>query len=125
MYGIELLQRHPQAAQLEQATERRGGEALAEGAGDATGHEDVLRHRGLRLAGAGCRGCQPDGSPAYLAPRASGRDRGVEQLGGVLAGRLAAFGARQHAGQLVDAGVAVDRARRRVGVAAGDALATR
>ena len=105
---VELLQRHPQAAQLEQPAERRGREALAEGAGHPTGHEDVLRHRGPPSRWCGCRGCQPDGSPAY---RGRGRRAGiarVEQLDGVLAGRLAAFGARQHAGQLVDPGVAVD-----------------
>ena len=43
---VELLHRDPQAAQLEQPAERGGGEALAERAGHAAGHEDVLRHRG-------------------------------------------------------------------------------
>ena len=42
---VELLHRDPQATQLEQATERRGRQALAERAGNASGHENVLRHR--------------------------------------------------------------------------------
>ena len=41
---VELLHRDPQAPGLEQPAERGGGEALAEGAGHATRHEDVLRH---------------------------------------------------------------------------------
>ena len=41
---IELLERDPQAAQLEQSTERRGSQALAERAGNASRHENVLRH---------------------------------------------------------------------------------
>ena len=40
---VELLHRDPEAAGLEQATQRRGGEALPEAGGHATGHEDVLR----------------------------------------------------------------------------------
>ena len=43
---VELLQGHPEAAQLEQAAERRCGQTLAERAGHPTGHEDVLRHVG-------------------------------------------------------------------------------
>ena len=43
---IELLERDAQTAQLEQATERGGREALAEGAGHPARHEDVLRHWG-------------------------------------------------------------------------------
>jgi hypothetical protein len=41
---VELLQRDPQTPQLEQPSQRRGGEALSERAGNASGHEDVLRH---------------------------------------------------------------------------------
>ena len=41
---VELLHRDPQAPGLQQPPERGGGEALAEGAGHASGHEDVLRH---------------------------------------------------------------------------------
>ena len=41
---VELLHRDPQATQLQQATERRRGETFAEGAGNASSHENVLRH---------------------------------------------------------------------------------
>ena len=41
---VELLHRDPQAAQLQQAAERRRGETFAEGAGNASSHENVLRH---------------------------------------------------------------------------------
>jgi len=41
--GVELLHLHLQAARLEQATERSGGDALAEGRDDASRDEDVLR----------------------------------------------------------------------------------
>ncbi len=41
---VELLHRDPQPSGLEEAPERGGGETLAEGAGHASGHEDVLRH---------------------------------------------------------------------------------
>ena len=41
---VELLHRDPQAPQLQQAAEGGRGEALAEGAGNASGHEDVLGH---------------------------------------------------------------------------------
>ena len=41
---IELLQRHPQPAELEQPAERGRRETLAEGAGHPSGHKDVLRH---------------------------------------------------------------------------------
>ncbi len=40
---VELLHRDPEATGLEETPERRGGEALAEAGGNATGHEDVLR----------------------------------------------------------------------------------
>ena len=42
---IELLDLDAQAARLEQAAERRGGDALPEGRDDAAGDEDVLRRR--------------------------------------------------------------------------------
>ena len=49
---VELLHRDPQPPGLQQPSDRRGGEALAEGAGHASGHEDVLRHDApLDLAG--------------------------------------------------------------------------
>ena len=41
---VELLHRDPQPSGLEQSPERGSGETLAEGAGHASGHEDVLRH---------------------------------------------------------------------------------
>ena len=41
---VELLERDPQAPALEQSTEGRGGEALAQRAGHPARHEDVLRH---------------------------------------------------------------------------------
>jgi hypothetical protein len=41
---IQLLHRDPQATQLQQAPQGRRSEALAQGAGNASGHEDVLRH---------------------------------------------------------------------------------
>ena len=41
---VELLHRDPEAPGLEQPTERGGGEALPEGAGHTSGHEDVLGH---------------------------------------------------------------------------------
>ena len=41
---VELLHRDPKTTGFEQATERRSGDALAEGAGHPTRHEDVLRH---------------------------------------------------------------------------------
>ena len=40
---VELLHLHLQAARLQQAAERRGGDALAERRDDAAGDEDVLR----------------------------------------------------------------------------------
>jgi hypothetical protein len=41
---VELLHRDPQAPGLEQSTEGRGGDALAEGAGHPTRDEDVFCH---------------------------------------------------------------------------------
>ena len=41
---IELLHPHAQAAALEQHADRRAGEALAQGADDAAGDEDVFGH---------------------------------------------------------------------------------
>ena len=41
---IELLERHPQAAELEQPPERRGRQTLTERAGNASRHENVLGH---------------------------------------------------------------------------------
>ncbi len=41
---VELLHRDLQATRLQQPPERRGGETLAEGAGNASSHENVLRH---------------------------------------------------------------------------------
>src|SRR3989440_10643924 len=41
--GIELLDRHPEAALHQEPTERGGCDALAERRHDAAGHEDVLR----------------------------------------------------------------------------------
>ena len=41
---VELLHRHPQTTALEQPAEGGGGEALPQGTGHPTGHEDVLRH---------------------------------------------------------------------------------
>jgi len=46
---VELLERHPKPSQLEESTQRTGREALAEGAGHPTCHEDVLRHVGGSL----------------------------------------------------------------------------
>ena len=40
---VELLHRDPQAPHLQEPAERGGREALAQGAGHAAGHEDVLR----------------------------------------------------------------------------------
>src|SRR5581483_6055732 len=41
---VELLHRHPQASGLEEATEGRGGDALAQRRSDPTRYEDVFRH---------------------------------------------------------------------------------
>ena len=41
---VELLHRDPEAPGLEEPAERGGGEPLAERAGHAARHEDVLRH---------------------------------------------------------------------------------
>ena len=45
--GVELLQGDAQPSRLEQATQRRSGDALAEGRADATGDEDVFGHDAL------------------------------------------------------------------------------
>src|SRR5207244_11057065 len=42
---VELEDRDRDAAGLEDASNGGGGDALAEGAGNAAGHKDVLRHR--------------------------------------------------------------------------------
>src|SRR5205823_14849952 len=43
--GVELEDRDGDTARLEDPADRGGGDALAEGAGDATRDEDVLGHR--------------------------------------------------------------------------------
>ena len=45
---VELLDGDPEPPELQQPTERRRGDPLAEGADHAPGHEDVLRHDLLR-----------------------------------------------------------------------------
>ncbi len=45
---VELLDGDPEPPELQQPTQRRRRDPLAEGADDATGHEDVLRHDLLR-----------------------------------------------------------------------------
>ena len=95
--GIELLQRDAQPAQLEQAAERGSGEALAERTGDPTSHEDVFRHGTTGYPG-------PPPPPRTCARPAGGGARGRA------VGRAAAAGvAGQHAGDLGDAAVAIDR----------------
>ncbi len=42
--GVELQDGDGEATALEQAADRRGRDALAQGAGDASGHKDILRH---------------------------------------------------------------------------------
>ncbi len=42
--GIELENGDREASALEQATDACGGDPLTQGAGDASGHEDILRH---------------------------------------------------------------------------------
>ena len=42
--GIELEHRDGQAPTLQQAADGGGGDALAEGGGDASGHKDILSH---------------------------------------------------------------------------------
>src|SRR6185503_12550687 len=43
--GVELQDRDGDAARLEDPSDRGGGDALAERAGHAAGHKDILRHR--------------------------------------------------------------------------------
>ena len=43
--GIKLAHRDPQTTELEESTERRGGETLPERARDSPGDEDELAHR--------------------------------------------------------------------------------
>ena len=65
---VELLHRDPQATQLQQPAERRRGETLAEGAGNASGHENVLRHWArTSVSGELTTGLQ------HTAPRAAAR----------------------------------------------------
>ena len=52
---VELLQRHPETPELQQAPERRRREALAERAGNASGHENVLRHSTIPPSRPCCR----------------------------------------------------------------------
>ena len=58
---VELQDRDRDAARLEDAPDRGGGDALAERAGHAAGHEDILRHRSsshlvvARAGGGSCR----------------------------------------------------------------------
>src|SRR5207244_1750844 len=52
--GVELLDRHPQAALDQQPAQRRGRDALAQGGHHPAGHEDVLR-RAHGLTPLSCR----------------------------------------------------------------------
>ena len=72
--GVELLHRHPQPAGLQQAAEGRGGEALAQRGGDASGDEDVLgRVRALRCGQVNSRGrCRMRAAVEAVVVRADG-----------------------------------------------------
>ena len=70
---VELLHRDPQPSGLEQTPERGGGETLAEGAGHAAGHEDVLRHDApSRLGGSGHPADNPVEGSAGIPERGGG-----------------------------------------------------
>ena len=64
---IELLHLHAQAARLEQAAERRRGDALPERRDDPAGDEDVLV--GVTRAARGGRACSRPGVRSISAPR--------------------------------------------------------
>ena len=71
---IELLQRHPETAELEQPAQRRRREPLAERAGHPACHEDVLRHgisayrvRGRETVTVAGEAVRVDGSSSAMA----------------------------------------------------------
>ena len=105
---VELLQRDPQATELEQPAERRGGEALAERAGNPTGHENVLRHRQLlRLD------ITTESHPTpHVGHTSVGIAVDVAPTAPVRAAGRTGSRSRQHSGDLGDPFVALDRRRR-------------
>ena len=98
---VELLERDPQAAELEQPTERGRGQPLAERAGHPSRHENVLRHGTiLRLDSRAARAPRRE----ITIPRRSSRPRNLTRAVGSPVG----LDAEQVAGVLpsaVEAGV--------------------
>ena len=68
--GVELEDRDGYAARLEDPADRGGGDAFAEGAGDATRDEDVLGHR-CRTFRFPTQACEQADGPAWFGQHAS------------------------------------------------------
>ena len=83
--GVELLHRDAQSARLQQVAQAGGGEPLAEGGGDASGHENVLGRRGV-LHGLRSypRGTGPSAPDAPKAPPGVVSERCRASIGGQL-----------------------------------------
>ena len=66
--GVELLDRDGDAAGLEQSTEARGGDPLAERTHHAAGKEDIFRHLGMLRFGTGPGLVLPDEARTAVYP---------------------------------------------------------